>query len=56
MDNTIQNLLHLGLREYEAKIYVALVGLGEANVRRIHELSGVPRPRVYDVQIGRAHV
>lgn len=49
MENTIQNLLHLGLREYEAKIYVALVGLGEANVRRIHEVSGVPRPRVYDV-------
>lgn len=49
MDPTIQNLVHLGLREYEAKIYVALVGLGEANVRRIHEVSGVPRPRVYDV-------
>ncbi len=42
-------LLQLGLKEYEARIYVALVGLGEANVRRIHETSGVPRPRVYDV-------
>ena len=49
MDSAIENLVQLGLKEYEAKIYVALVGLGEANVRRIHEISGVPRPRVYDV-------
>ncbi len=49
MDQAIENLLQLGLKEYEAKIYVALVGLGEANVRSIHEVSGVPRPRVYDV-------
>jgi predicted transcriptional regulator len=49
MDSAVENLARLGLREYEAKIYVALVGLGEANVRRIHEASGVPRPRVYDV-------
>ena len=39
----------LGLKGSEARIYVALTGLGEANVRRIHEVSGVPRPRVYDV-------
>jgi HTH-type transcriptional regulator, sugar sensing transcriptional regulator len=45
----IANLMQLGLKEYEARIYVALAGLGEANVRRIHEASGVPRPRVYDV-------
>jgi HTH-type transcriptional regulator, sugar sensing transcriptional regulator len=49
MDSAVENLVHLGLKEYEAKIYVALTGLGEANVRRIHEVSGVPRPRVYDV-------
>jgi sugar-specific transcriptional regulator TrmB len=49
MDSAIENLVQLGLKEYEAKIYVALVGLGETNVRRIHEVSGVPRPRVYDV-------
>ena len=49
MDSAVENLVQLGLKEYEAKIYVALVGLGEANVRRIHEVSGVPRPRVYDV-------
>ncbi|MCX6693416.1 MAG: TrmB family transcriptional regulator [Methanomicrobiales archaeon] len=49
MDSAIENLVQLGLKEYEARIYVALVGLGETNVRRIHEVSGVPRPRVYDV-------
>lgn len=49
MDSAIENLVQLGLKEYEARIYVALVGLGEANVRRIHEVSGVPRPRMYDV-------
>jgi sugar-specific transcriptional regulator TrmB len=49
MDSAMENLARLGLKEYEAKVYVALVGLGEANVRRIHEASGVPRPRVYDV-------
>ncbi|MCX6690115.1 MAG: hypothetical protein NTZ39_10595 [Methanoregula sp.] len=49
MDSAVENLVQLGLKEYEAKCYVALVGLGEANVRRIHEVSGVPRPRVYDV-------
>ncbi len=49
MDQPVEHLVQLGLKEYEAKIYVALVGLGEANVRSIHEVSGVPRPRVYDV-------
>jgi len=49
MIQTVENLTRLGLKEYEAKIYVALVGLGDANVRRIHEMSGVPRPRVYDI-------
>ena len=49
MESTVQDLVRLGLREYEARIYSTLVGLGEAPVRRIHEASGVPRPRVYDV-------
>ncbi len=49
MNQAVEYLSRLGLREYEARIYVALVGLGEANVRSIHEASGVPRPRVYDV-------
>lgn len=49
MSKAIDNLVKLGLKEYEAKIYVALVGIKEANARTIHEISGVPRPRVYDI-------
>lgn len=49
MNSAVEWLGRLGLKEYEAKIYVALVGLGEANVRSIHEASGVPRPRIYDI-------
>lgn len=36
------------MKEYEAKVYSAVVGLGEGRARQIHEVSGVPRPRVYD--------
>jgi len=39
----------LGLTEYEARSYAALVGLGEATAREVHETSGVPRTRVYDI-------
>lgn len=49
MTSVIENLVKLGLKEYEAKIYVALVGIKEANARTVHEISGVPRPRVYDI-------
>ncbi len=49
MDAIVENLELLGLKEYEARVYIALVGIGEANARRIHETSGVPRPRVYDI-------
>ena len=49
MESVTEGLVRLGLTEYEARVYVALVGLGEANARRIHEESGVPRARVYDV-------
>jgi predicted transcriptional regulator len=49
MDLIVANLTRLGLKEYEAKIYAALVGVGEANARTVHEVSGVPRPRVYDI-------
>jgi sugar-specific transcriptional regulator TrmB len=48
-EDVVTKLVRLGLREYEAKVYAALVGLGEGTARQIHEASGVPRPRVYDV-------
>ncbi len=45
----VEKLVRLGLSEYEARVYAALVGLGRATAREIHEASGVPRARVYDV-------
>jgi len=42
----------LGFKEYEAKVYAALVGLGEGTAKQIHNASGVPRPRVYDILEG----
>jgi predicted transcriptional regulator len=54
MDNLIRNLATLGLTEYEARVYAALVGIGEGSARQIHEASKVPRPRVYDIVEGLA--
>jgi len=49
MDGIVRDLVALGMKEYEAKVYAALVGIGEGNAREIHIASGVPRPRVYDI-------
>lgn len=54
MDDLIRNLMALGLTEYEARVYAALVGIGEGSARQIHEASKVPRPRVYDIAEGLA--
>ncbi|MDV2482476.1 TrmB family transcriptional regulator [Methanoculleus sp. Wushi-C6] len=54
MDEMIRNLMTLGLTEYEARVYAALVGIGEGSARQVHEASGVPRPRVYDIAEGLA--
>lgn len=45
----IQNLINLGLTENEAKAYVGLVSLREATAREIHELTNVPRAKIYEV-------
>jgi sugar-specific transcriptional regulator TrmB len=45
----VDGLKKVGLTEYEAKAYAALVGLGEATARDIHEASLVPRTRIYDI-------
>lgn len=45
----VGNLMKLGLSEYEARVYAASVALGPAKARQIHEVSEVPRSRVYDV-------
>jgi HTH-type transcriptional regulator, sugar sensing transcriptional regulator len=48
-EEIVEGLRKLGLTEYEAKAYAALVGMGEASAREIHELCGVPRTRIYDI-------
>ena len=45
----IRNLETLGLTENEAKAYVGLVSLGEATAREIHELTDVPRAKIYEI-------
>lgn len=46
---SVEALMKLGLNEYEAKVYLALAALKVAGAGRIHDVSGVPRPRVYEV-------
>lgn len=41
-------LQELGLKEYEAKAFVALTRLPEGTAKEISEISEVPRTRVYD--------
>ena len=41
-------LQQLGLKEYEAKTFVALTRLPQGTAREISEISDVPRTRVYD--------
>ncbi|GLI45758.1 TrmB family transcriptional regulator [Methanoculleus bourgensis] len=45
----IPGLRALGMNEYEANVYSTLVGLQKATARDIHEVSGVPRGRIYEI-------
>ncbi|TAJ45630.1 TrmB family transcriptional regulator [Methanofollis fontis] len=47
-DVLCRQLIECGLREYDAKIYVALFGLGLASATELHKLTGIPRGRVYE--------
>ncbi len=47
MDELILQLKQLGLTEYEAKVYIALVQESPASAAQISKLSTVPRARVY---------
>jgi len=38
----------LGLSEYQAKVYITLVISGQSKARDISQISGVPRPKVYE--------
>ncbi len=44
-----KELEKLGLNEKEAKVYLALLELGEANIQQISKKSGVKRTTVYDI-------
>jgi sugar-specific transcriptional regulator TrmB len=47
-EEAVEILKEMGLKEYEAKCFVALTRLPEGTAKRISEVSGVPRTRVYD--------
>jgi len=45
----IPGLRVIGMNEYEASVYSTLVGLQKATARDVHEISGVPRGRIYEI-------
>ena len=46
--DAVERLQKLGLTEYAARVYVALLHLGSGTAREIAETVNVPRTRVYD--------
>ena len=46
--NAVEVLQELGLKEYEAKCFVALNRLSKGTAKEISTISEVPRTRVYD--------
>lgn len=48
VEATLKVLQGLGLTEYEARTYTALVSLGSATPRDVASLAGIPYPSVYD--------
>jgi HTH-type transcriptional regulator, sugar sensing transcriptional regulator len=45
----VERLVRLGLTQYEARVYVALVRRDGSTAAEVARLAGVPRPRIYDV-------
>lgn len=50
-DQAVDLLRELGLKQYEAKSFVALTRLPQATARQISDILEVPRTRVYDVVV-----
>jgi len=50
--NILETLSYLGLTEYQAKAYVALLLPGDSTAEEVATLSGVPRSKVYQVLDG----
>ncbi len=47
MKTAVESLRDLGLTEYEAKVYTALVKIRSGTASDIHLVSGIPRSAVY---------
>ncbi|MEA1945498.1 MAG: helix-turn-helix domain-containing protein [Euryarchaeota archaeon] len=47
MKNAVESLRNLGLTEYEARVYTALVKIASGTASDIHIVSGIPRSAVY---------
>lgn len=45
----IETLSSIGFTEYEARAYIALIGIGNATAREVSGISGVPHGRIYSV-------
>lgn len=48
IEEAIQVLQQLGLKEYEARCFVGLSRLNTGTAKHLHEITEVPRTRVYD--------
>ena len=49
VNNLITNLTHLGLSDYEARAYVALVKHNPATAYEVARASGIPTSKIYSV-------
>jgi len=45
----VERLVRLGLTQYEARAYVALIRRDASAPAEVAKVAGVPRPRIYDV-------
>lgn len=45
----VETLASIGFTEYEARAYIALIGICNATAREVSEISGVPHGRIYSV-------
>ncbi|WP_411680926.1 TrmB family transcriptional regulator [Clostridium thailandense] len=48
-ESLISKLQNFGLNQYEAKAYIALLGIGKSNAYNISKQSRIPRARIYDI-------
>lgn len=55
MERVVEKLKRIGLTEYEAKAYVALLEVHLNTATKVSEKSGVPRTRIYSVLESLAH-